>query len=205
MTILTAGDNGGRYNMVHRQTDDGTVISVAMGRNLTPLIFSYKDYLGCMQESLLSASFFPHKRLMRGDCGWREKDDSIDITFSWNASERHVDGFTSLPTGEYEERYSMKPNCALNTRICGLEGHRKVFYRKDREYWTPDHTLQADTEEAIFGFSQYNPLSCPPKGGDKCGIVKFYGECENGQRLKRNYCKKKGAENAFGNTTPIDI
>ena len=110
--IVAAGNNGGRYNMVHRQTDDGIVLSVAMGKNLTPLVFRYMDYLGCPQLSLLSGSFYPHKRLMRGDCGWREKDDSVDLTFSWNTLEKVTDGFTSGPSGEIEEVYHEEPNCA---------------------------------------------------------------------------------------------
>lgn len=73
--ILAADNNGGRYNKVHRQTDDGIVISVAMGESLLPLVFRYEDYLGCIEESLLAWNFYPHKRLMRGDCGWRVEND----------------------------------------------------------------------------------------------------------------------------------
>ena len=225
--IVAADNNGGRYNKVHRQTDDGLVVSVAMGRNLTPLVFRYLDYLGCPEESLLSASFFPHKRLMRGDCGWREKDDSVDLTFSWNALEKHVDGYTSGPSGEYEERYHLDPNCASEARICGLEGHRKVFYRKDREYWTPNTTLMATapadpfafeinmetndccedpkTEYPITTVKQWNPLSCPPERPDKCGLNNYYDECDKTRKIKPNHCRLKGGEDAFGNPITTDL
>lgn len=224
--ILAADDNGGRYNKVHRQTDDGIVISVAMGRNLTPLVFRYLDYLGCSEESLLSASFFPHKRLMRGDCGWREKDDSVDLTFSWNTLEKHVDGFTSGPSGEYGETYHSEPNCAKNVRICGLEGHRKVFYRKDREYWTPDTTLMATAPDDPFALDiniesndccneehpqkiptmkQWNPMSCPPEAPNKCGLNNYYDECDKKRKIRSNHCRLKGGEDGFGNPITADL
>ncbi len=225
--IVTADNNGGRYNKVHRQTDDGIVISVAMGKNLTPLVFRYEDYLGCIAESLIAGKFYPHKRLMRGDCGWREEDDSVDITFSWNASERVLDGFTSGPSGEYEEMYHDEPNCASDVLLCGLRGHRKVFYRKDREYWTPDKTLDGDvpadpfaletnmesnsccktnkTEYEIPTFKQWNPISCPPEAPDKCGLNNFYDECDKARKIRPNHCRLKGGEDAFGNPITTDI
>lgn len=225
--IVAADNNGGRYNMVHRQTDDGTVVSVAMGKNLTPLVFRYLDYLGCPEESLLSASFFPHKRLMRGDCGWVEEDDSVDLTFSWNTLEKVLDGFTSGPSGEYEGRYSFEPNCASEVKICGLEGHRKKFYRKDREYWTPGTTLMATAPADPFAFDtnlesndcceqpskeyeittvkQWNPLSCPPEAPDKCGLNNYYDECDKIRKIKPNHCRLKGGEDAFGNPITTDL
>ena len=225
--ITPASNNGGRYNTVHHQTDDGLVISVAMGKNLTPISFRYKDYLGCFEESLLSSSFFPHKRLMRGDCGWVEKDDSVALTFSWNALERHVDGLVSGPSGEYEERYHLEPNCALNTRICGLEGHRKVFYRKDREYWTPGTTLMGTIPADPFAFDeetktnpcckepapefkvttvkQWNPKTCPPEQPDKCGLVQYYDKCDKDRKIKPNHCRLKGGEDAFGNPIAANL
>lgn len=173
MTIAAADNNGGRYNMVHRQTDDGLVISVASGRNLLPLVFAYCDYLGDKHETLLSSSRYPHKRLMRGDCGWRVKDDSVITTFSWKEMKHHTDGFSEAPSGEITEVWHDEPNCAKDVKLCGTGAHRKVFYRKDREYWTPDHTLQAENYEDYFGWTQYNPNTCPPEGPNKCGLVEF--------------------------------
>lgn len=225
---LAADNNGGRYNQVHRQTDDGIVISVAMGKSLLPLTFRYEDYLGCMEESLLSWRPYHHKRLMRGDCGWREENDSADITFSWNASERYVDGFTSGPTGEYEEIYRERPNCAKNVRICGLTGHRTKWYRKDREYWTPDHVLGATAPDDPFAFplhtehndccdpdtakgyeiptvEQWNPISCPPEAPDKCGLNNYYDECDKARKIRPNHCRLKGGEDVFGNPITTDL
>lgn len=225
--IVAANNNGGRYNKVHRQTDDGIVISVAMGRNLTPLVFRYEDYLGCIAESLIAGRFYPHKRLMRGDCGWREENDSVDLTFSWKSSERVVDGFTSGPTGEYEETYHEEPNCASEVLLCGLRGHRTKWYRKDREYWTPDHTLMADAPADPFAFDtnlesntcckeprkeyeittirQWNPISCPPEAPDNCGLNNFYDKCDKARKIKPNHCRLKGGEDAFGNPITTDI
>ena len=163
--ILAADNNGGRYNKVHRQTDDGIVISVAMGDSLLPISFRYEDYLGCIEESLLAGSFYPHKRLMRGDCGWRVENDSVDLLFSWNALTRHVDGFSSGPDGEYVETYHDEPNCAENVRICGLKGHRTKWYRKDREYWTPGQTLAGEIPLDPFAISmntEYNSCCTSP-------------------------------------------
>lgn len=195
MPVLAANDNGGRYNTVHRQTDDGLVISVAMGKSLLPLVFRYEDYLGHCQESLLSTEFYPHRRLMRGDCGWREKDDSGDILFSWEAVEDKVIGFTSGPSGEYETITKPVNNCAKDVRLCGLEGHRTIFYRKDREYWTPDKTLDAVTPDDFWGWSQWNPNSCPPKQANNCGIVEYpVGECNDNKLKFLNNCHKTKEE-----------
>lgn len=184
MPVVAASNNGGRYNMVHRQTDDGYVISVAAGKSLLPLVFRYEDYLGHCQESLLASDFYPHSRLMRSDCGWRLKNDSDDLLFSWEAQEKRLIGLSSGPTGEYEGVYQDVANCAKDVRICGLEGHRTVFWRQDREYWTPDNTLLAAAPPEIFGWSQWNPNSCPPEGPDKCGIVQYpKGDC-NPQKMK---------------------
>ena len=225
--ITAADNNGGRYNMVHRQTDDGIVVSVAMGKNLTPLSFRYMDYLGCPTVSLIAGGYYPHKRLMRGDCGWVEEDDSVDLTFSWNTLERHVDGLTVGPSGEYEETYHMEPNCASEVLLCGLRGHRKKFYRKDREYWTPDNLLDAEApadpfaldinmesndccndpknEYAIPTFRQWNPQTCPPEAPNKCGLVNYYDECDKARKIKPNHCRLKGGEDAFGNPIATDL
>lgn len=201
MTIAPASNNGGRINTVHRQTDDGIVFSVAMGESLVPIVFTYKDYLGDIQSNLLASSFYPHKRLMRGDCGWRVKDDSAEYLFSWQAMEHVTDGFTESPSGEYSEAWHEEPNCAKDVQLEGHRGHRRTFYRQDREYWTPDHVLQAEAPVDIFGptpeefinenclscgdyikeptkytlptFHQWNPESCPPKAPNSCGIVEF--------------------------------
>lgn len=225
--IVAADNNGGRYNKVHRQTDDGLVISVAMGRNLTPLVFRYMDYLGCPEESLLSASFFPHKRLMRGDCGWRRKDDSVDLLFSWKAMEHATDGVSVGPNGEYIESWHEEPNCAKDVKLCNLAGHRTVFFRKDREYWTPNHTLQATAPDDPFAFpthmesndcceepkeeypiptiEQWNPISCPPEAPNKCGLHNYYDECDKNRKIKPNHCRLKGGEDAFGNPITTDL
>lgn len=177
MAVLAASNNEGRYNRVHRQTDDGSIISVAMGSNLTPLVFRYKNYLGCDEESVLSAAFFPHKRLMRGDCGWSVENDSVDISYSWNASYDVIDGLSAGPSGEYVVNYHTEYDNASDAILSGFRGHRTVYRRKDREYWTPDKTLDAVSVDDTFGFSQYNPYSCPPKEPNKCGIVEFYPRC----------------------------
>lgn len=225
--IVAANNNGGRYNKVHRQTDDGIVISVAMGKNLTPLVFRYMDYLGCAEESLIAGAFYPHKRLMRGDCGWREEDDSVDLTFSWKAMEKVIDGVSSGPNDEYVERYHLEPNCASEALLCGLRGHRKVFYRKDREYWTPNKTLSATAPADPFAFpthsesndccknpkekydiptiEQWNPISCPPEAPDKCGLNNFYDECDKARKIKPNHCRLKGGEDAFGNPITTNL
>lgn len=195
MPVAAASDNGGRYNMVHRQTDDGSVISVSMGDNLTPLVFRYTDYLGHIQESLLSSRFYPHKCLMRGDCGWRRKDDSADLLFSWQESGEEIIGMSSGPSGEYLPITQEYNNHAEDVRLCGLEGHRTVYYRQDREYWAPDKTLEADTVEPFFGWSQYNPNSCPPRQPDKCGIVEYPdGDC-NQRKIKYLKNRKEVKEN----------
>ncbi len=224
---VAADDNGGRYNRVHRQTDDGIVISVAMGRNLTPLIFRYKDYLGCVEESLIDGAFYPHKRLMRADCGVREKDDSVVLTFSWNAMDKKIDGYTVGPSGEYEESWHEEPNCAKDVGICGVESHRKVFYRKDREYWTPNHTLMATAPDDPFAIDinmesndccnepkqeypiptikQWNTLSCPPEAPNKCGLHNYYNECDKARKIRPNHCRLKGGEDAFGNPITTNL
>ena len=225
--IVTADNNGGRYNQVHRQTDDGIVISVAMGKNLTPLVFRYKDYLGCFAESLIAGAFYPHKRLMRGDCGWREEDDSVDLLFSWKALEKRTDGFTDAPSGEFSEAWHEEPNCAKDVRICGLAGHRKVFYRKDREYWTPDSLLSAEAPVDPFAFDtnmesndccndlkkeypittvrQWNPQTCPPEAPNKCGLVNYYDECDKARKIRPNHCRLKGGEDEFGNPIATNL
>lgn len=191
MPVVTASDNGGRYNDVHRQTDDGLVVSVAMGKSLMPLVFRYEDYLGHCQETLLSTAFFPHQRLMRGDCGWRVENDSDDILFSWQAIEEKTIGFSSGPSGEYEAITESVENCASDVVIDGLRGHRTIYYRKDREYWTPDKTLDATTPDEIFGWSQWNPNSCPPKGPNKCGIVQYpEGDCNPRKMRYIKNCNK---------------
>ena len=178
MSVLAATNNGGRYNRVHRQTDDGIVISVVRGKDLVPLVFRWTDYLGDYQSSLLSASKYPHKRLMRGDCGVRRKDDSVLPVFSWNAIESKVVGVSRTPTGEMQDITMDVANCAKDVAICGVRGHRTRFYRKDRSYWTPDHTLLGDNFEEIFGFEQYNPQSCEPRKSNKCGLVTYKEEEE---------------------------
>lgn len=224
---VAADNNGGRYNQVHRQTDDGIVISVAMGKNLTPLVFRYTDYLGCVEESLIAGAFYPHKRLMRSDCGWRREDDSADLLFSWKALERVHTGFTSGPSGEYEESYAEVPNCAKDVRLCGIAGHRTKFYRKDREYWTPGQTLAATAPDDPFAFpthmetndccnepkkeypiitiEQWNPQTCPPEAPNKCGLVNYYDECDKGRKIKPNHCRLKGGEDEFGNPITTDL
>ena len=177
MAILDASSNGGRYNNVHNQTDDGIVFSVATQHGLLPITFRYDDYFGEPHETLISSGLYPHKRLMRGDCGWRRKDDSEDLLFSWSALEHVTDGFTSGDNNEYGEKYHEEPNCANDVLIKGLRSHRTTFYRKDREYWTPDVTLNAVAEEDFFGWEQYNPKSCAPKKPNKCGLVNFKEKC----------------------------
>ena len=146
--------------------------------------------------------------------------------FSWNASERVLDGFTSGPSGEYEERYHDEPNCASDVLICGLRGHRKTFYRKDREYWTPTTTLMATAPDDPFAFDnnlesndccneehpyeiptvrQWNPLSCPPEAPNKCGLVNYYDECNKARKIKPNHCRLKGGEDAFGNPIATNL
>lgn len=176
MSILAADDNGGRYNTVHRQTDDGIVISVVSGRNLMPLVFRYTDYLGDVKCSLLSATHYPHKRLMRHDCGWRREDDSGVLTFSWEEMRHVTDGISDSPSGEYSESWHDEPNCAKDVALKGIKRHRAKFYRKDREYWTPGQTLAGDTYEDYFGWSQFNPMACDPVKPDKCGLVQYKGE-----------------------------
>lgn len=173
MAIAVAENNGGRYNRVHRQTDDGLVISVANGFDLLPLVFTYKDYLGDCHNTLLSAGKYPHKKLMRKDCGWRVANDSADITFSWKGKERIIDSFRDLPSGELDTVWHEGYNCALNVRLCGFRGYRSRRWRKDREFWTPDHTLQAENYEDYFGWSQFNPNTCPPREPNKCGLVEL--------------------------------
>lgn len=175
MPVVSADNNGGRYNTAHNQVDDGNVISVRTPHGFIPLVFRYSDYLGDIKCSLLSSEFYPHKRLMRKDCGWRRKDDSVALTFSWKHMDHVTDGLTDSPNGEYHEAWHEEPNCAKDVAIKGVKGHRATFFRKDREYWTPDHTLQADTYEDYFGWSQFNPMACDPVKPNKCGLVEFKG------------------------------
>ena len=197
MAIATADTNGGRYNNVHRQTDDGIVFSVAAGENLMPITFRYTDYLGDCHTTLLALDFYPHARLMRGDCGWRAKDDSDVVLFSWQKMEHQTDGFTDAPTGEFTEAWHEEPNCAEDVAIDGIRGHKRTFYRKDRTYWTPGVTAQADAYEDPFAIqsqteynsccetqangydiptiSQWNPKTCPPREPNKCGILEYDG------------------------------
>ena len=164
---------------------------------------------------------------MRSDCGWRREDDSVDLTFSWKASERHVDGFTSGPSDEYGISYHDEPNCAKNVRICGLTGHRTKWYRKDREYWTPGVTLDATAPNDPFALSihmesndcchepkkeypiptieQWNPISCPPEAPNKCGLNNYYDDCDKARKIKPNHCRLKGGEDEFGNPITTDL
>lgn len=197
MAIVAADNNGGRYNNVHRQTDDGIVFSVAAGENLMPITFRYTDYLGDCHETLISLGFYPHARLMRGDCGWRAKDDSDALLFSWQKMEHRTDGYNDSPSGEYIEAWHEEPNCAKDVLIDGLRGHKRTFYRKDRAYWTPDTVAQADSWEDPFAIEsqteyndccdtqehgyeiptmrQWNPITCPPRQPNKCGILEYDG------------------------------
>lgn len=194
MAILEATNNEGRYNRVHRQTDDGGVISVAMGDDLMPLVFRYENYLGCAEESLLASSFYPHSRLMRRDCGWEQEDDSADLTFSWENTIKVIDGFSAAPTNEYLENYHEIVDNAHEVTLDGLKGHRTVYYRKDREYWTPNQTLMADAPDTMFGPEQWNPISCPPRDPDKCGLVQFYPRCDKrSKKCRYNCCKGEEA------------
>lgn len=174
--LLAADNNGGRYNRVHRQTDDGLVISVAMGNDLTPLLFCYYDFTGCKQQTLLSSSFYPHKSLMRADCGVTVQKEKNDLLFSWNMPYKVTDGFSSGPSGEYEEIWHEDRTCAKDVSL-GFGGERTIYSRKDREYWTPDQTLQATAPNELFGWEQYNPNSRPRKKPNKCGIVTLEDEC----------------------------
>ena len=171
MTVLQADTNGGRMNMVHRQTDDGKVISVISGDSLLPLTFRYEDYLGDIQETLIAGNFFPHKRLMRGDKGWRAAKDDSEILFSWDAKEERIDGFSSGPDGEYRPITSSVRNKADDVRLCDVNLKRTKFWREDMCYWTPDKTAQADAAPEFFGFSQFNPAACEPKKPNNCGLV----------------------------------
>ena len=173
MTIAAADNNGGRYNTVHRQTDDGLVISVVSGQSLLPLVFAYCDYLGDKHETLLASSKYPHKKLMRNDCGWRVENDSAVLTLSWKEMKKVVDGYKDLPSGKLDPIWHDQANCARDVSLAGLKSHRKTLFRKDREYWTPDHTLQAETYEDYFGWSQRNPNTCAPTEPNKCGLVEF--------------------------------
>lgn len=198
MAVTAATNNGGRYNNVHRQTDDGIVISVAVGDDLLPITFRYTDYLGDANETLLAIGFYPHARLMRGDCGWRVKDDSDAIVYSWASKEHVTDGFNESPSGEYTEMWHEEPNCAYDVELEGTRGHRRTFTRKDREYWTPNHTTYSPGMKDIFGpepmeefndcctepthgyeiptFRQWNPITCPSdRHPNKCGILEFEG------------------------------
>lgn len=223
--IANADNNDGRYNKVHRQTDDGLVISVAIGNDLVPLVFDYLDYLGCHQRNLLSSDFYPHKRLMRGDCGWRRKDDSVDLLFSWDEMRKVVDGVSAGPNDEYVESWHEEANCAKNARLAGLAGHRTTYYRKDREYWTPDKTLAAEAPEDPFAFEttiqyntccknpkphkittvkQWNPITCDSGAYKKCGMVQYYDKCDNSNKAKNNLCNKKG-QDKYGNDFATDL
>lgn len=196
MAIAAADTNGGRYNNVHRQTDDGIVFSVAVNDNLMPITFRYSDYLGDCHTTLIAGSFYPHERLMRGDCGWGVEDDSEALTFSWEADEKVTDGLIDTPSGEFEEVWHNEPNCADNVVIDGLVKHQRTFFRKDRQYWTPDHVVFADTYEDPFALGaeeefnsccenpkgyeittirQWNPMTCPPRKPNKCGILEYDG------------------------------
>lgn len=197
MPIVAADTNGGKYNNVHRQTDDGIVFSVAAGENLMPISFRYTDYLGDCHETLLAFSFYPHARLMRGDCGWRAKDDSDTMLFTWSKMEHHIDGFSNAPAGFFIEAWHEEPNCAKDVVIEGLRGHRRTFYREDREYWTPGVVAYADSYSDPFAvetqpesndccgpkgkeyniptISQWNPMACPPREPNKCGILEYNG------------------------------
>lgn len=176
MPIAKASNNGGRYNTVHNQTDDGSVISVLVDGEYVPLLFSWVDYLDTCQSHLLAAGKYFHDRLMRSDCGLRREDDDSATLFSWDVLEDNVDGFSSGPTGEFRAITSQTRNKADCVEICDNRGHQTVYYRKDREYWTPDNTLAPTTEEAIFGLTQYNPISCPPDPKDSCGNYILEGD-----------------------------
>lgn len=199
--MAPASNNGGRYNTVHRQTDDGLVFSVAMGEALVPIVFTFRDYLGDVTHGILAAGFYPHKKLMRNDCGWRVKDDSAEYRFSWQDKRHVTDGFTDTPSGEFSEAWHEEPNCAEGVALEGIRGHRQTWWRQDREYWTPGTTLQADAPEDLFGpknikqhnpvcddcgayrnppkeydiptFLQRNPKACPPKRPNHCDLVEY--------------------------------
>ena len=192
MAVLAASNNNGRYNNVHRQTDDGLVISVVAGDNLMPLVFRYKNYLGCFEESLLSSAFYPHARLMRGDCGWVEENDSSDLLFSWENTIHVTDGLSAGPSNEFVENYHEIPDNAHEVRLDGLSGRRTVYSRKDRTYWTPDNTLQAVAPEPLFGWTQWNPMTCPPTEPDNCGLVQFYPKCSKKTKFCHNVCCGEG-------------
>jgi hypothetical protein len=176
MPVLKASNNGGKYNTVHNQTNDGSVISVLVDGEYVPLLFSWIDYLDTCQSHLLAAGKYYHERLMRSDCGLREAEDDSVTTFSWDQLEDNVDGFSSGPNGEFRPITSQTRNTGRCVEICGTRGHRKIFFRKDREYWTPDVTLAPTTEEPIFGLTQYNPISCPPDPKDNCGKYILKGD-----------------------------
>lgn len=194
MSVLAATNNEGRYNNVHRQTDDGLVISVVMGDDLMPLVFRYTDYLGCTEESLLASSFYPHSRLMRSDCGWVVKNDSKDLLFSWENTIHVTDGLSAGPSNEFVENYHELPDNAHEVRLEGLTGRRTTYYRKDREYWTPNKTLMADTPEELFGWTQINPQTCESDSFERCGLVQFYPECSKKTKICKNVCCGEGDE-----------
>lgn len=176
MPIAKASNNGGKYNTVHNQTNDGSVISVLVDGEYVPLLFAWCDYLNTKQEHLLASGEFYHDRLMRGDCGLRVRDDSATTTFSWKSIETEIDGFSSGPTGEFRPITSQRSNIEDNVELCGHHANQRTYYRKDREYWTPDHVLKPTTEEEIFGLKQYNPISCPPDDKDSCGNYILKGD-----------------------------
>jgi hypothetical protein len=111
---------------------------------------------------------------------------------------QHVtDGLNDAPSGEYIEAWHEEPECAKNVGIKGIRGHRRTWYRKDREYWTPGVTAQADAYEDPFAIesqteynsccetrkhgyniptiSQWNPITCEPRKPNKCGILEYNG------------------------------
>lgn len=176
MPIVPASNNGGRYNTVHNQTDDGSVISVLVDGEYVPLLFSWVDYLDTCQSHLLASGKFYHERLMRSDCGVRVEEDDSAITYSWDQLEPEVQGFSSGPSGEYRPITAEVRNQDYCVELCDTRGHQTTIYRKDRKYWTPGVTLLPTVEEDIFGLKQYNPISCPPDPKDKCGNYILKGD-----------------------------
>lgn len=176
MPIVPASNNGGRYNTVHNQTDDGSVISVLVDGEYVPLLFSWVDYLNTCQSHLLASGKYYHDRLMRSDCGVRVAEDDSVITYSWDQLEEQIQGFSSGPSGEYRPITAEVRNQDYCVELCDTRGHQTTIYRKDRKYWTPGVTLLPTVEEDIFGLKQYNPISCPPDPKDKCGNYILKGD-----------------------------
>jgi hypothetical protein len=169
--IAPAATRNGQNKTVHTEFDDGYAIGVFEGCSYIPLVFRWQNpaFDDC-ESAVLASDKLYHDRLMRNDGGEQAYYDSEVITFDWFKLSKVTLGYSKNPnTLENEEVWGYCYEEASDAAIDGIISSIYDVVRKDRDYWTPGHTIQNATgPEELFGLDQLNPRTCPH--GPNCDL-----------------------------------